>query len=298
MKTAKDFELQMPTWLIDEWFPLGHRIMDVAPEGSFKTQLGIWIAICVAAGKPIFGMDVCQGPAIIFDEETPPASLDNIISRFCKGLGIKFGPNLPLYRFSMMGFRFGKKALLKDLIDIVKVIKPVFIRMDSLLAMIPNGGNDGMGENHSRLGEMVRDDLTAILSVLNNDCTIMLAAHAKKYVSNMTLEQVEEGEMQALIRGHGSIVGEGCDTGLAIHKETHYPDPTRFSVLTKPRRTGIPAANYPMLIELEEESYSNGWAKLTRIDNSLIPPQNTLVHCILTLLAEMAVAFQLEPQKK
>jgi len=264
----------MPSWLIDDWLPLGHRVMDVAPEGSFKTQLGIWIACCVAAGIPVFGMDVFQGPAIIWDEETPIASLDKIIDRFCRGLGVKFGSSLPLYRFSMQGFRFGKKVELNKFIDIVKVIKPSFIRMDSLLAMIPQGGSNGMGENFSHLGEMVRDDLTALLEATNNECTIMLAAHAKKMVAAMTLEEVEHAEMSTLVRGHGSIVGEGCDTGLAIHKESKYPDPTKFSILTKVRRQGIPAADYPLLIELVEQKYSEGWARLEKVDNSLIPPSD------------------------
>ena len=274
MRTAKDFVLATPSWLIDEWLPIGHRVMDIAPEGSHKTRLGVWIAICVAAGIPVFGMGTFQGPAIIFDEETPPASLDNIIYRFCRGLNIKYDASLPLYRFSMIGFRFGVKSELKNLLDIVKVIKPTFIRMDSLLAMIPNNGINGMGENFSRLGEIVRDDLTALLDATNNECTIMLSAHTKKMVSAMTLEEVVEAQPQTLVRGHSSIIGEGCDTAMCIHKEVER-DPTRFSLITKPRRLGIPVAKYPMLIELEEQEYSKGWARLTKIDNSLIPPTDS-----------------------
>ncbi len=270
MKNLSDFELEAPSWLIDEWFPLGHRGMDTAPEGSFKTMLGCWFAVCIAAGKPIFGREVYQGKTMIIDEETPPGSLDNIISRFCKGLGVKFA-DIPLYRFSMEGFRFGRKTELAKMISTIKSVKPVFIRMDSLLAMIPTG-KAGFGENHSGLGEIIRDDLTALLQAADNKCSIMLSAHSKKSIAGMTLDEVLESDMQSMVRGHGSIVGEGCDTGFVIHKETNYPDPTRFSFITKPRRQGIPMAKHPALIELLEEKYAEGWAKLEMIDNSLIPP--------------------------
>lgn len=271
MKTLQDFDLQIPDWLIDGWFPFGHRIMDTACEGSFKTQVGCWIACCIAAGKPVFGMDVCQGPAVIIDEETPVNSLDKIINRFCLGLGVDF-KKIDLYRFSFTGFRFGKKAELAKIIDLIKTVKPVFIRMDSLLAMIPND-KINFNENSSNLGELVRDDLTAIMEASGNKCAIMLAAHSKKMVAKMTLEELKESEMTSLVRGHGSIVGEGCDTGLVIHKETEYPDPTKISVITKVRRTGIPASKNVILVEMKEEEYAgDGWARLERIDNSLIPP--------------------------
>jgi hypothetical protein len=270
--TLKDFVLNAPEWLIDEFLPLGHRAMDTAPEGCFKTQFGCWLAICIAAGKPVFGKDVFKGPVMIVDEESPPASLDKVINRFCSGLGVKLG-DLDLYRFSMEGFRFGVKSELTKLIDKVKVIKPVFIRMDSLLAMIPSG-KTGLGENYSNLGEIISDDLTAILKATENQCSILISAHSKKSVSEMTLEEVDSSDMQTLVRGHGSIVGEGCDTGFAIHRESKYPEPTRFSLLTKPRRDGIPMAQYPALIELVEERYAGGWARLEKIDNALIPPSS------------------------
>ena len=277
MKSYKDFELALPTWLINEWLPLGHKVMDTAPEGSFKTKLGIWIAVCVAAGVPVFGRDVCQGPAVIIDEETPETSLDNDINRFCQGIGVKFNRNFPLYRFSMTGFRFGVKSCMTDILNIVRLIRPVYIRMDSLIAMLPTGKN-GITENTSYIGEIIRDDLNTILKAGNNNCTILLAAHSKKMVGTMTLHEVEEKDMQVMVRGHSSIVGEGCDTGLAIHKETKYPDPTRFSVITKPRRLGIPASRKPMLVELQEETYAgNGWARLIQVDNSLIPPTKNAI---------------------
>lgn len=62
-------------WLVDNWIPLGHRCMDCAPEGSYKTFWGCAMAVSVAAGKPFLGSSVKQGPVLIIDGETPWASL-------------------------------------------------------------------------------------------------------------------------------------------------------------------------------------------------------------------------------
>ena len=94
-KTRQDFEPETPPWLIEDWFPLGHRCMDTAPEGSFKTILGCWIAVCIASGTPVFGQPVQQGHVLIVDEETPETSLTYHLERFSMGLDIKY-KDLPL----------------------------------------------------------------------------------------------------------------------------------------------------------------------------------------------------------
>ena len=111
MKTRNDFELEVPPWLIEDWFPLGHRCMDTAPEGSFKTMFGCWVAVCVASGSPVFGQPVYQGKVAIVDEETPQSSLKYHLERFSKGLGYRL-KDFPIYLFSMSGFRFGSKVVL------------------------------------------------------------------------------------------------------------------------------------------------------------------------------------------
>ena len=172
-KTRKDFELESPPWLIENWFPLGHRGMDTGPEGSFKTIWGCWLAVCVASGSPVFGQPVNQGPVIIVDEETPESSLTYHLERFSKGLGFRL-KDLPIKTLCMGGFRFGRKVLLDELVRLANRLNPVMIRLDSLLAMLP-GGRQAYSENDCHLGETIRDDLNRLLS---NDCSILLAANA------------------------------------------------------------------------------------------------------------------------
>ena len=265
-KVAEDFELDPPPWLIDNWFPLGHRGMDTAPEGSFKTILGCWFAVCIASGSPIFGNPVLQGNVLIVDEETPEISLDYNLERFSQGLGFRYS-DLPIYKSSMVGFRFGRKVELSKLVSLIKAVEPVFIRMDSLLAMLP-GGRQSISENDCHLGETVRDDLSRILPP---NCSLLLAAHSKKFVSELTLEDLPQYAMQSLVRGHGSIVGEGCDTGYILKKISEHPEPTRFCIITKVRRQAIPSSKI-RYIEMVEQNYGEGWARLEEIPARKIPP--------------------------
>ena len=272
MKTADDFRPEELKWLIDDWFPLGHRGMDTAPEGSFKTMNGLYIAVCVASGNNYFGHEVTQGPVLLIDEETPEASVNNHLVRFSKGFGLKL-EDLPIYRLHMTGFRFGRKEQLKKILKWVETIKPVFIRMDSMLAMLPTG-REGIGENDSHIGETIRDDLIAILKTAGpNSCSILLSAHAKKSLGPSSIQDLMDYDMSMIVRGHGSIVGEGCDTGYII-KRISERDPTRYCIMVRPRRQAIPSGK-PMLIEMKEEKYGKGWARLVEIDQRKLPPSKS-----------------------
>lgn len=267
-KTRRDFEPEEPPWLIDDWFPLGHRGMDTAPEGSFKTMFGCWLAVCIASGTPVFGRPVKQGNVMIIDEETPESSLRFHLERFATGLGLKL-KDLPIHIECMKGFRFGRKTELDKLLHDILMINPTFIRMDSMLAMLPSG-RQAIDENSSSLGETIRDDLNNILSP---KCSVLLAAHAKKYIAEIPLNQLRGMQMQSIVRGHGSIVGEACDTGYIIKKISEYPDPTRFCVVTIVRRQAIPEKR-DRYIEMKEKRYGSGWARLEEIPLDALPPSS------------------------
>lgn len=258
-------------WFIEDWYPMGHRMMDTAVEGNCKTMLGCWLAICTAAGKDFLGQKVQQGSVIIVDEETPAATLEDKISRFALSFGFADWRELPIYIYSMKGFRFGRKTALDWLVKIVVDKEPMLLRMDSVLAMMP-GFRQGMSENDSGIGIALKDDLDKLLLFVKN---VSISAHAKKYVTDMLPKQMRSTDMQAIVRGHGSIVGEAADSGIVIKKISEYPDPTRFVLITKARRKAIPMSIEDVFVELEEESYGKGWAKLKRIDPIALPPTRT-----------------------
>lgn len=259
-------------WLIDDWLPMGHKGQITAPEGTFKTMWMSYCSVCTASGTPILGHKIPRGAVIIEDEETPEPSLDTHLDRFSQGLGYNTWQDLPIKKLSMSGFRFGRKTELDKLLKLIVDVKPRLITLDSLLAMLPSG-RQGIAENDSSLGTTVRDDLNRMLKAYPYSATL-LAAHSKKFVSELRLGDLKKYDMQSLVRGHGSIVGEGCDTGFIIKKISEHPEPTRFAIITKSRRQAIPMSAKIVYVELEEQSYGKGWARLKEISPTILPPSS------------------------
>ena len=98
----------MDDWIVADWFPKQHRIMDTAPEGSYKTIRGLWLAVCIASGTPFLGQKVKQGKVLVIDEETPEPTLVNHLQRFALGVGIPDWHILPIEYECMRGFLFGR----------------------------------------------------------------------------------------------------------------------------------------------------------------------------------------------
>ena len=257
-------------WFIEDLYPMGHRIMDTAVEGNCKTILGCWLAICTATGHDFLGQKVQQGSVIIIDEETPAATLEDKIRRFALSFDIKDWHDLPIRIESMKGFRFGRKTAMDWLIKILTSYEdePMLLRMDSVLAMLTSG-RQGMSENDSGIGIALKDDLNKLLHFVRN---ISISAHAKKYVTDMVPKQMRATDMQAIVRGHGSIVGEAADTGIVVKKISEHPEPTRFVLVPKARRRAIPLSAEDIFVEMEEEKYGKGWARLKRIEPIALPP--------------------------
>lgn len=246
-------------------------MMDTAVEGNCKTILGCWLTVCTATGEDYLGQKIQQGSVLIIDEETPAATLEDKIARMALSFGYKDWRELPITIHSMKGFRFARKTamdwLVKE-IDKSSGTEPMLLRMDSVLAMMP-GLRQGMAENDSSTGIALKDDLDKLLLLVKN---ISISAHAKKHVTDMLPKQMRATDMQAIVRGHGSIVGEAADSGIVVKKISEYPDPTRFVLITKARRKAIPMSAIDVFVEMKEEAYGKGWAKLEKIDPIALPP--------------------------
>jgi AAA domain len=261
------------SWLVKDLLPEGHKCMIATLEGGCKTFMLCWAAVCVASGNPMFGFDTKKGNVLMIDEETTPNTIHRRLNRFCQGIGLKGIEDLPnLIVKPMGGFRFARAN--SEILKLIEDLKPALITIDSVLACLP-GGRQGMGENSAETGIAIRDDLNKMLQV-SPSSTILIAAHsAKTTVSQFDIEEYREAEMTSLVRGHGSIVGQACDTGFGLLKISEKPSPTRFVIIPKPRREAIPSPE--IFVELTEESYGNGWARLVKIAPVPIPPSQVAV---------------------
>lgn len=252
-----------------------HKNMLGSGEGGHKTQNCGQLAVCVAAGTPFLGMEVAQGSVMIVDEETRWEDLDFWLNRFALGLAHTSWRELPIVVKSKQGFRFSRRTELDQLIRELGQLQPepTLICIDSVLACLPSG-RQGLDENNSTFGIAIRDDLDSILQAFPN-MGIMITAHFRKSTGDLTYKEVKDSSMQGLVRGHGSIVGQGCDTGFAIFNisqtvGSHDTTPTRFIIIPKVRRRAVPVGE--IYVELREEGYGTGWARLERIPPVVIPP--------------------------
>lgn len=279
----------MSKYFIEDWHPSGHRVMVTAPEGSYKTILNCYLALCVATGRPYLGQTVEQGSVVMVDEETPWSTLDDKLTRFALSFDVDDWRRLPLTVLSMTGFRFSRKTELDKLLRVVDAKRPKLVSLDSILAMIP-GHRQGMVENDSGLGIAIRDDLISLLDYSEN---ITICAHAKKSIADLSFKQLKGMEMQSIVRGSGAIVGEACDTGIVISKISEYPDPTRLVLTTKARRMAVPMTSSDVYIELTEETYGKGWLNMECIEPVVLPP-STVAKAIFSFFKDGNVVIAKE----
>lgn len=271
-----------------------HKNMLGSGEGGHKTQTCGQLAVCVAAGMQFLGMDVAQGSVMIVDEETLWEDLDFLLNRFALGLGYRDWRELPIVVKSKQGFRFNRRTELDRLIRELRQLQPepTLLCIDSVLACLPSG-RQGLEENNSTLGIAIRDDLDSILQAFPN-MGIMITAHFRKSTGDLTYKEVKDSSMQGLVRGHGSIVGEGCDTGFAVFNisQTIGSDdttPTRFVIIPKARRRAVPMGE--IYVELREQAYGEGWARLERIPPVVIPPSKVAL-AVASLLSGSPISQQ------
>lgn len=263
-------ELSEEGWLVEDWLPIGHRGMIASVEGCFKTMLKCWWSVCVAAGKPIFGKKVEQCPVLIIDEETPQPDLVKHLHRFAVGLGFKGWTDLPIEVLSQRGFRIGRKTLMDRIVlPKIRKINARFVSLDSVYKCLPE---DERYENDSSVGGKLGADLDTMLREMT-DGTILVNAHCRELMGELSVKNLKAYEMSDLVRGIGSIVGQACDTGYLIKKISEPPEPTRFVIVTRARRRAIPMTAHDIYVEMiEPEGYGLGGATLQQIDPVVIPP--------------------------
>jgi phage/plasmid primase-like uncharacterized protein len=56
-------------WIVDGWLPAKVNAVLGGHGGAGKSKIAAMLAVCVAAGKPFYGMDVTQGPVLLYSCE-------------------------------------------------------------------------------------------------------------------------------------------------------------------------------------------------------------------------------------
>ena len=271
-------------WIINDWYRVGDRVETVAPEGSYKTVWGAWKTVCIASGSDCIGHRVKQGAVVLVDNETPLTSLENHLNRFAQYFGFKGYQELPIHIYPTRDFLFDRKGEIEKLAVFISKIKPVYIHLDSMLSMLPIGRYN-LSENSNYLGGVLNRDLNELLSS-STDSVIDLTVHTRKPVSHYSIAELKSNDIQDLVRGHGSIVGQGSDSAIIVKKISEHPNPSRFCIITRSRRSAIPMDGKMVYLEIKEEAYGHGLAHLEEIDSLSLPPSREAQDIFHLLLAK------------
>lgn len=259
----------------DPMSPMGRNIMWIGAEGGCKTWLNLAESVCLASGNRFLGMRTERCPVLIIDEETPTEDLEDRLYRLNSNWR-----QLPITIASKEGFYFSQrnrtvledvKRKIGDTVNKLPNARNVAIRIDSVTACL-GGGQQRLHENDAQAGSAIfrtcRDIRDFCKQQLGKEATITLLAHGKKVYASYDIDDLRQLEMQELVRGHGSIVGEGCDVGYVIKKIAD--NPLCGVIIPKIRRTRTPILE--TYFQLKEQQYMKGEARLKQINPIPIPP--------------------------
>lgn len=275
---------QANPWLVQGLMPNESKLLFGNGGGGFKTILLNYLVTCVASGMPFLKntrLQVDKGCVMIADEETPTRSLNNWRMRFALGAG-KDLSQLPIGVRSKVGFKWRKETVgINPLIAAMKELEDKWgypmklLTIESVLKCIPIEGYKQLDENSSKLGVAISDDCDVIFDNFPG-LTIAMSAHFGKLANRFSYVELRDTRMQDLVRGSGSIVEQGCDTGykvfnLSVTKNESDNTPTKFILMPSVRRDAIPMGD--LYVELQEpDGYGRGKASLVNILPETIPP--------------------------
>ena len=200
--------------------------------------------------------------ALIVDAESPAITLESRLSRFAQAHSHEL-KDLPIEWYSKPGLKFGKGSM-DDLRKLITKHQPDILFLESIAAMLPVG-REGLNENSSEAGATIRDEFNSFLKI-KPDMAIVITAHMNQVAGKMSIPEWKKADMPFLVRGHWSIVEQGCDIGYLSKKISGHPDPTRVVLIPKARRVSvIPEVAEGLYLELKEQEYTKGWMTFIRI---------------------------------
>ena len=177
-----------PGWLVKGfWMQESHGAIAGEPK-SFKSTLAMDLAMAVASGKPFlnrFEVDT-PGPVLYIQNENARWIMKDRMAKIAthKGLignveregdstfDITFAPDMPLYLVNQQSFLLTDPIHQKQLVDLIKQIKPVLVILDPLYLMF-----DGDINSAKELAPV----LSWLLEVrVQHKCGVILIHHWRK----------------------------------------------------------------------------------------------------------------------
>jgi hypothetical protein len=228
-----------PPWVLK---PIGAKgcvtLVHGAPQRG-KSWLAQHVALCVAAGQPLFGRVECQqaGESVIWDAQLTEYKrwlVDRRLAALCEGMGLNGKSPLPCL-FNGRGIKVDEAEGYQVLRRLLKERRPTLLAIDALINLHTKD------ENSNVEMQQVMEPLSDLAGEF--DCLVWLNHHDRKGQPGMG-----EDIPAHSVRGASAILAE-VDTAIALR----YAAPYLIFHHTKDRLTGRPMESFTFLIEGEAD---------------------------------------------
>jgi hypothetical protein len=92
-------------WVVERLFSAGSVNMFFGEGGSKKTWSLVYLAVCVAQGRPFLNFNTRQGPVLLIDEESGPRRMLSRLGDVLRGQAA--GVDTPVHCVSLAAFNLG-----------------------------------------------------------------------------------------------------------------------------------------------------------------------------------------------
>jgi len=90
LEVLAEREPEAPSFIIDPWLPVGYATLLAGHGGVGKSTIALYLAVCLASGKPFFGTPVQRKRALYLSCEDRQNVLHWRLARVCAHLGVDF----------------------------------------------------------------------------------------------------------------------------------------------------------------------------------------------------------------
>ncbi len=213
-------------WLVEGVIAQGHTSLVIGRPHRGKSWMAAAMAVSIAGGTQCLGRFPTRQASVIYvDGDSPTSILEWRLARLCRSAGLS-RQDLPLFVWSMTGFRLDAAADLRNLLQTIQGLPPPVLVIIDCLDSVLGYLDTNRTSDAARIGQ----NLNEIRAV---GATVLLVHH-------MSIKGVEdevawggEKDFTRLAMGNTKIVA--CsDTVFGLWQLSQ--NPTVFLVRVKPRR--------------------------------------------------------------
>ncbi len=165
-------------YLIDPVAMQGQVNLLLADQGSTKSYLMLYLAVCIVADLPcIFGRPNCSGPVIYYDWEVDEYLQRRRLEWICRGLGIAIPRGLRYQNMSSRGRIMDRGSDMRQQIARLNAAAAI---VDSLMSFSSTGATVTFGAGGDLNAPEIAAPTVAAIGSLGDGVTKLVAAHPPK----------------------------------------------------------------------------------------------------------------------